>query len=110
MHDPFAHVPISSQPPPQPLDPYKVLGVRPGVSEETLKAAFKRRSVETHPDHAGGSQEVPAGGRSIRRAEASVAPGEVGHLEWVIWLRNSRSAQADHVDGSVRLNESHAGI
>ena len=57
MHDPFAHVPISSQPPPQPLDPYKVLGVRPGVSEETLKAAFKWRSVETHPDHAGGSQE-----------------------------------------------------
>ena len=59
--DTFAGIPISSQPPPQPvapLDPYKVLGIRPGASEEALKAAYKKRSQETHPDHASGSQEA----------------------------------------------------
>lgn len=55
MADPFANVPISSQPPPQPLDPYKVLRIRPGADEATVRAAYKKRSAETHPD-AGGSE------------------------------------------------------
>jgi DnaJ-class molecular chaperone len=36
---------------------YKVLGVRPGVEAEQLKAAYKAQSLRCHPDCEGGSAE-----------------------------------------------------
>ena len=38
------------------MDPYAVLGVRPGVTEEILKSALRRREMETHPDRGGTSE------------------------------------------------------
>ena len=33
-----------------PFDPYKVLGIAPSASKETIKAAYKARMNEYHPD------------------------------------------------------------
>ncbi|CAJ1354454.1 unnamed protein product [Effrenium voratum] len=35
------------------LSPYGVLGLAPGCSEEQLRAAYKRKVLETHPDKGG---------------------------------------------------------
>jgi curved DNA-binding protein CbpA len=40
----------------KPFDPYKVLKVRKTATAEAIKAAFRKRSLATHPDR-GGSQE-----------------------------------------------------
>lgn len=45
-------------------DPYVTLGVRPGVSDEELRSAYRRLVRLHHPDHNGGSVE------SARRFEA----------------------------------------
>jgi curved DNA-binding protein CbpA len=33
------------------MDPYTLLGVKPGVSEAELRAAYRRAVQRTHPDH-----------------------------------------------------------
>jgi hypothetical protein len=38
---------------PRPVDPHAVLGVSAGASAEEMKAAFRRRARELHPDHGG---------------------------------------------------------
>jgi DnaJ family protein A protein 2 len=38
-------------------DLYKVLGLERGATEEEIRKAYKRRSLETHPDRPGGSKE-----------------------------------------------------
>ena len=45
-------------------DPYKTLGVSPGVSDAELRAAYRHAVLRDHPDHNGGSVE------SARRFEA----------------------------------------
>lgn len=37
------------------IDPYAVLGVRPGATGAEITAAYRRRVMATHPDRAGGS-------------------------------------------------------
>jgi curved DNA-binding protein CbpA len=37
--------------------PYDVLGVDPDADEATIKAAYKRRVKEAHPDHGGSAEE-----------------------------------------------------
>jgi curved DNA-binding protein CbpA len=49
---------------PSPEDPYKTLGVSPGVSDAELRSAYRRLVRLHHPDHNGGSVE------SARRFEA----------------------------------------
>lgn len=39
------------------LDPYAELGVSKDATEDEIKAAFRKRAKETHPDKAGGSSE-----------------------------------------------------
>ncbi|MHB8657375.1 MAG: J domain-containing protein [Solirubrobacteraceae bacterium] len=39
-------------------DPYAALGVRPGVGDEELRAAYRRLAKLHHPDHNGGSPEA----------------------------------------------------
>lgn len=38
---------------PRPVDPYAVLGVSSSASLEEVRAAFRKRALEHHPDHGG---------------------------------------------------------
>ena len=38
---------------PRPVDPYAVLGLAAGATAVEMKAAFRRRARELHPDHGG---------------------------------------------------------
>jgi DnaJ domain len=39
------------------IDPWKVLNVRPGDTEEYLKTSYRKLMITCHPDH-GGDEEV----------------------------------------------------
>ncbi|MET0460807.1 MAG: J domain-containing protein [Ilumatobacteraceae bacterium] len=41
-----------------PDDPYAVLGVSPGITEDELRGVRRRLAQELHPDHAGGTTEA----------------------------------------------------
>ena len=40
------------------MDPYSVLGLRPGASDEEVKKAYKSLAKKYHPDVAGNSPEA----------------------------------------------------
>ena len=44
----------------QAISPYGVLRLKPGCKEEELKAAYKKRVLETHPDKGGSVEEFRA--------------------------------------------------
>lgn len=46
------------------LSPYRVLRIQPGCNEEELRAAYKKRALETHPDKGGNVEEF----RSVKTA------------------------------------------
>ncbi|CAE7304579.1 dnaJ [Symbiodinium natans] len=46
------------------LQPHDVLQIQPGSNEEDVKAAYKRRALETHPDKGGDVEEF----RAVRKA------------------------------------------
>lgn len=50
------------------LSPYGVLGLQPGCNQEELKAAYKKRALETHPDKGGDVDEF----RSVKVAYESL--------------------------------------
>jgi hypothetical protein len=55
-------------------DPYAVLGVAPGASEEELRAARRRLAMSLHPDHAGGTAASTAAMQRLNLAfEVAVA-------------------------------------
>ena len=41
-------------------DPYEVLGVAPGASDDEIKAAYRKLAKKYHPDLNGGSAEAEA--------------------------------------------------
>jgi curved DNA-binding protein CbpA len=53
-------------------DPYKVLGVRPGVSDEELRAAYRRLVQLHHPDHNNGSPESARRFEEVQEAYAAI--------------------------------------
>jgi curved DNA-binding protein CbpA len=58
--------------PPTSRDPYRVLGVSPGVSDRELQAAYRRLVQLHHPDHNQGSAESAARFEEIQEAYARV--------------------------------------
>eukprot|EP00438_Fugacium_kawagutii_P035998 Skav228964 [mRNA] locus=scaffold671:84452:85360:+ [translate_table: standard] len=50
------------------LSPYGVLGLQPGCNQEEVKAAYKKRALETHPDKGGDVDEF----RSVKVAYESL--------------------------------------
>ena len=54
-------------------DPYTVLGVKPGVSDDELRAAYRRLVQEHHPDHNGGSIESARRFEEVQEAYGQIA-------------------------------------
>ena len=83
------------------LDPYAVLGVTPDATAEDIRAAYRQRARETHPDHGGDPDEFravqiawellrddPAASRTRRRPSVGV-PDVIG-VNVVVALRRLR--------------------
>jgi len=52
------------------LDPFSILGVKPNATEEEVKAAYRRKAAEVHPDKGGSHEDavkVNAAFEAIRR-------------------------------------------
>jgi curved DNA-binding protein CbpA len=58
-------------------DPYRVLGVRPGVSSEELHDAYRELVKKWHPDRNGGSAESTRRFQEIQEAYEAVRSGKV---------------------------------
>jgi hypothetical protein len=69
-----------------PDDPYVVLGVAPGITEDELRVVRRRLAQDLHPDHAGGTTEAmrrinlafDAVLADVTRPAPAVAPGPPG--------------------------------
>lgn len=48
------------------FDPYRELGVGPTAGDKEIKAAYKRRAKETHPDTGGSAEEFEKVGKAYR--------------------------------------------
>ncbi len=63
---------------PRPVDPYALLGVPPEASLVEVKAAFRRRALELHPDHGGDTASFIALKRAydglVKRAARRTSP------------------------------------
>ena len=42
----------------KPVDPYQVLGIRAGATEEQIKRAYKNAAAISHPDAPGGNSDT----------------------------------------------------
>lgn len=50
---PFVERAVAIPRAPRPVDPHALLGVAPGASLDEVKAAFRRKALEHHPDRGG---------------------------------------------------------
>ena len=53
-------------------DPYKTLGVKPGASDEEVRAAYRRLVQLHHPDHNRGSAEATRRFEEVQEAYATI--------------------------------------
>ena len=53
---------------PRSTGPYKVLGVNNDCPEDELKAAYRQKAIETHPDHNQGDPDAAAKFRAVQEA------------------------------------------
>ena len=53
-------------------DPYRTLGVSAGVSDDELRAAYRRAVLRFHPDHNGGSAESTRRFEEVQEAYARI--------------------------------------
>jgi hypothetical protein len=61
---------------PQPVDPHALLGVAAGAPLDELKAAFRRKALEHHPDRGGQAADFIALKRAYDRLVRRRAPGK----------------------------------
>ena len=62
------------------MDPYEVLGVRQGASEEEIKAAYKELVKKYHPDNGGTNEEFIQAKKDMENMEEIVKLWHAGHL------------------------------
>ena len=60
------------------MDPYEVLGVKPGISSEELHDAYRRLVKLHHPDRNSGSAEATRRFQEIQSAYDSIRDGSAG--------------------------------
>ena len=53
-------------------DPYRVLGLEPGASDDEVKAAYRKLAKKYHPDVNGGSPEAEAKMKEINAAYSQI--------------------------------------
>jgi hypothetical protein len=89
------------------VDPYKVLGVRPGATSEELHDAYRRLVKVHHPDRNGGSaestrrfQEIQAAYEAVRSGKARPRPTPPP--------RDDASVRSRMEDLERELREAHA--
>lgn len=85
-------------------NPYMILGCSPGSSKDDVRAAFRRRALDTHPDR--NPNEVPSGARFRQVNEAynfltSAKMTEARHLlnESIFW--EVFGVRAHHCEGTL---------
>ena len=65
-------------------DPYRVLGLEPGASDDEVKAAYRRLAKKYHPDVNGGSPEAEAANAYYMLPDGpGIEAPAVGDVVWV---------------------------
>lgn len=49
-------------------DPWSILGLKPGASQDEIKSAFRKKAIETHPDR---NPHLKGDGAPFRRVKAA---------------------------------------
>ena len=78
---------------------HDILGVTPGASQEEIKAAFRQRALETHPDRADEDEKEAAQEEFLRVREAFEV---LSDGEERAWSRRSSGSASDSDDGASR--------
>ena len=88
----------------QPADPYAVLGIAPTADAATIKAAYKLRALEHHPDRPGGS--------TVRMQEITRAYGVLADVTnraaWDLAAKRSQEPQGPSTSTQRRTGWKHA--
>ena len=86
-------------------DPYSVLGLSPGASDEEVKKAYKRLAKKYHPDIAGNSEEA-----AHRRQEINAAYDQISihRSDWQ--YQQQRSSSYSSAYGSDEPIEMQAAV
>lgn len=71
------------------MNPYEVLGVRPGASPDELRAAWRRRARATHPDRGGDEASFTEVLEAYRTLSGERAPRTPGTGVPVVFFRST---------------------
>lgn len=79
---------------------HDILGVRPGASQDEIKAAFRERALECHPDRAADGEKEAAQEEFVRVREAFEILSDEKDRRWPRRGAHSGDADAGGDDGS----------
>lgn len=85
-------------------DPYRVLGLEPGASEDEVKRAFRRLAREHHPDHNPGDAGAAERFKRLRAAYDQLRGGDTPGVE-VGRVRPRAGPDDDWLDGCAWMAE-----
>jgi hypothetical protein len=76
------------------VNPYDVLGVRPGASADEVRAAWRRKALTTHPDHGGDEAAFAEVVEAYRVLTGEAPPRTAGGVPVVFFRRRGPAARA----------------